>query len=351
MKKVVKENKKIEKPISKNKTFFGLFLVVVSIATLFHFIYWSKFSLDVTLLKAQQLAGLRSQISYYTEMGAICNELKKYDCAISYFEEVLLVNPKDTKAMGNIATIYSKNKEYNKAITYFNLYQKNSGKAYDVIFWHGKTLLSQGDKEGLRNVIYSAGLNQKNKEHIEKVVAVLTDYGRQDLALSLIGSIVQGDVKKIKEWDQIMSEPQLLNYKSMSNGWEALSFNTRTFYSPVKLRKQGRIKIFELEFWDNHNLLTYDTLDENLIPYTKDEGMQPIKLKSGRKIMATPVVLESFYIAGLMFKNLKFFACEDCNHQISKKFLTQFETEKTKTQRVNYIKFKLKPNSNKDGLE
>ncbi len=331
-----------QKASDKNKNIWALILTVFLAATVAHFVYWGQFSLDVVLLKTQNLVGLRSSNSYYTELGSVCNALNKLECSKKYFEKLLLENPKNTKASGNLAVAYFKSGQNEMALTYFNQYQDSGGKAFDIIFWHGKALLKNGDKEGLRNIIYSVGLNQKDKKHITEVVNVLADYGKQDLALSLIGSVSQGSKKKIKEWDNLMSQPKLLNYKSMERGWEALSFNTRTFYSPLKLKPSGRIKIFELEFWDEHNLISYEVLDENRIPYNEKAEKVSVKLKSGRIIKALPVQLDKVYVSGIEFKNIKFYVCQFCNNQLGKSFLSQFYTEKIKTQRVNYIKFKLK---------
>lgn len=334
-----------QKASNKSKRVFAVVLAVFAIATAAHFFYWGQFSLDVVLLKSQRALGLRSASSYNTEMGSLCNALNKLVCSEKYFERLLLENPNNTKASGNLAVAYYKANRNEMALTYFNQYQESGGKAFDIIFWHGKALLKSGSKEGLRNIIYSVGLNQKDKNHITQVVSVLSEYGKQDLAFSLLGSVSQGSPKKIKQWDDLMSRPELLNYKSMADGWEALSFNTRTFYSPVKFKASGRVKILELEFWDNNNLISYDVLDENRISYNEKAEKESVRLKSGRLIKALPVIVDKVYVSGIEFNNVKFYVCQFCNNQLGKKFLSQFETKKTKTQRVNYIKFKLKKNA------
>jgi len=56
----------------------------------------------------------------YMNKGVALRQLKKFDEAISCFQEVLQRNPGNPQATNNIAQVYSDKKEYKKAVTFLD---------------------------------------------------------------------------------------------------------------------------------------------------------------------------------------------------------------------------------------
>jgi len=67
----------------------------------------------------------------YMNKGVALRQLKKFDEAISCFQEVLQRNPGNPQATNNIAQVYSDKKEYKKAVTFLDQLLKKDSKNID----------------------------------------------------------------------------------------------------------------------------------------------------------------------------------------------------------------------------
>lgn len=183
----------------------GLVFVLVVLAV--QLVLWGPHAFEVTYLQGRMLLGQETRENRL-ERGAICNSLKKHDCAVKIFTQLVEQNPMDRTALANLAINYVQTEKSEKAQPHFEAYFSLGGSGFDVMYWYAKSLRDLGELDRGRDwLYYSLVQNSEYESSAKELFHELVDDGRPYEATSLIGSLTSGKPEGSGHWNNLFSSP------------------------------------------------------------------------------------------------------------------------------------------------
>lgn len=327
--------------ISNWRIFLKLTLVS-SLTALFlaQFSRWQGFAVHATVLQTKSLFVPLNQAEL-TSLGSMCNTLKNYPCSEEYFEKLVLRFPSNQIGLANLGIVLAKGAKYSKAKMALERYFQVGGRAFDAMFWMGKSLTHLAQNERALHWYYEALTRAPQEMDIaSELIDQLMSLGRFEEALSVLASTTKGRPFEDPFWKaklkglqryiaQAEQEASSTRYKI-----RLPALDGKHHFVPVKTNSEtDKYQFFLLDQRVREISVTEDFVMGAPSEVTEELG----RLKSqGASIDSLRIRLPKIKIGPWELENVEVRICNNCQPRLGKAILDKLDLEKTVDESVQF---------------
>lgn len=277
--------------------------------------HWRFQTLQVSKIQMKSILRLAS-FDDRLELGAICNGLGDFSCAIDVFEELTENHPQSRVAWANLGIAQAQNGDCKHALRTFEVYTKGGTQGGDVAYWKSICLLAQNRWREARGGLYEAVLlSPQHSKAPEELIHQLIQNGYAEEALSVIGALSQGAPLSLPRWKELYSvvvNQQGVLPPSSLKTIRIPSLDGQSFWLPVQMTPGAPPEFALVDLEQTGVILTEKSLQPQLAardPQSHDEE----------------VLIRDLRIGSWVIQKVPFRICTDCKSTIGRDILDKFE--------------------------
>lgn len=286
---------------------------------------WGEYGVEASYWQFQMHWGNQPLKAKMT-LGKICNSLKKYNCSVELFNDIVQETPNHRASLGNLAVGLAQLSQWKQAEPHFAAYFSLGGQGFDAMYWYGRTLAElKGVEAGLDWYYFTLRENSDYLPAIERLVTDLTSMGKTLEAHSVLGSLSKGRPYSTKKWRKLAHSVEKVRKPasaSLVSSQEIIHLPNLDgiVYIPVHLKS-------ELYFMPIYRRFPYVTLNSsiNLGDLVRKTGtFEELSVLTG-KLKAEKVIISHLHVGEWEFKDVEAIICEACPNRVGQSLLKNFD--------------------------
>jgi tetratricopeptide (TPR) repeat protein len=301
---------------------------------------WQGFAFGATYLQSKSLFIPLNQKELQA-LGSMCNSLENYACSEHYFEELVHRFPKHRIGLANLGIVLARSGKFAKARIALTRYFRSGGRAYDAMFWMGKTLTHLSQNKRALHWYYQALSQAPEKMDIaSELIDQLMSLGRFEEALSVLASTTRGKPSEDPFWKAKLSGLQtyISQAEQAKKGTRYKirlpALDGKHHFVPVKPDSSSdRYQFFLLD----QRVSDISVTEEFVLGLPSQVSEKLGRLKSqGGSIDSLRIRLPTMKVGPWELQDVEVRICSNCQPRLGKAILDKLDLEKTIDESVQF---------------
>ncbi|NQY99512.1 MAG: hypothetical protein HRT45_02460 [Bdellovibrionales bacterium] len=316
--------------------------IVISVTVLLvvQFTRWQGFAFQATYLQTKSLF-IALNPDELMVLGSMCNTLKNFECSEVYFEKLVHRFSNHRLGLANLGIVLARNQKYAKSRAALNRYFKRGGRAYDTMFWMGKSLTHLAQNERALHFYYQALSYAPEKMEIaSELIDQLMSLGRYEEALSVLASTTKGRPADDPFWRSKLTGIQafIASADQPEGGtrykMRLPALDGKHHFVPVKSNTEvDRYEFFILD----QRVRDISVTEEFVLGLPSQISEQLGRLKSqGSSIDSMKIRLPKMKVGPWELEDVEVRICSNCQPRLGQAILEKLDLERTVDENVQF---------------